>query len=129
MMSPMKMQSERRRGYFTRPWSIKTKTFATLAFLLFCFAVLGVNSYLTMKTTDDQLDALQTSTLPAQSAAMDIFNDINATHMNVFRFVTLASDGVSNTLLDSLYAEVVSELDGEASRLRNLANPRYSFDS
>jgi PAS domain-containing protein len=129
MMSSMKTQSERWRGYFSRMWSIKTKTFATLAFLLFCFAILGVNSYLTMKTTDDQLDALRTTTLPAQSAAMDIFNDITATHMNVFRFVTLASDGVSKTLLDSLYAEVVSELDGEVSRLRNLTNRRYSFDS
>jgi Four helix bundle sensory module for signal transduction len=129
MMSSMKTQSERWRGYFSRMWSIKTKTFATLAFLLFCFAILGVNSYLTMKTTDDQLDALRTTTLPPQSAAMDIFNDITATHMNVFRFVTLASDGVSKTLLDSLYAEVVSELDGEVSRLRNLTNRRYSFDS
>jgi hypothetical protein len=60
MMSSMKTQSERWRGYFSRMWSIKTKTFATLAFLLFCFAILGVNSYLTMKTTDDQLGGVGT---------------------------------------------------------------------
>jgi diguanylate cyclase (GGDEF)-like protein len=129
MRLPTELQSEQWFDYFKRPWSIKSKTFAALAVLLSCFAVLGVNSYLTMKTTDGQLEALRTSTLPAQTAAMDIFNDISATHMKVLRFVTLASSHVSKTLLDSLYSEVLWELDGEASRLTNLANPRYAFDS
>jgi len=129
MMSSMQTRSAQWRAHFERTLSIRTKTFAALSVLLSCFAVLGIHSYLTMKTTDDQLEALRTSTLPVPTAAMDIFNDINATHMKVFRFVTLASNGASKTLLDSLNSEVLSEFDGETSRLRLLVDPRYSFDS
>jgi diguanylate cyclase (GGDEF)-like protein len=109
--------------------SIKTKTFAALAVLLSCFAVLGVNSYLTMSTTSDKLGLLRDQTLPEQGVAMDISNDIIATHMKVFRFVTLASNGVTRKLLDSLYSEVLSELDGETIRLKILADRRHSFNT
>jgi HAMP domain-containing protein len=129
MMSSVQTRSEQWRAYFKRTLSIRTKTFAVLTVLLSCFAVLGVHSYLTMKTTDDQLQALRTSTLPVQTAAMAIFNDINATHMKVFRFATLAGNGVSKRLLDSFNSEVLSELDGETSRLTLLVNSRYSLDS
>ena len=129
MMSTTETRSERWRGFFKCPWSIKSKTFGAFAVLLSCFAVLGVSSFLTMKTTDDRLDALRTSTLSAQAVATGIVNDISATHLKVFRFVTLASNGASKALLYPLYSEVLWELDGEASRLRGLANPRYSFDS
>jgi len=129
MMSTTETRSERWRGFFKCPWSIKSKTFGAFAVLLSCFAVLGVSSFLTMKTIDDRLDALRTGTLPAQTVVTDIFNDISATHLKVFRFVTLTSNGASKALLDSLYSEVLWELDGEASGLRGLANPRYSFGS
>jgi diguanylate cyclase (GGDEF)-like protein len=118
-----------RRSYFKRMVSIKAKTFSALAVLLCCFAVLEINSYLTMRTTGNQLEALQTDTLSAQAVAMSIFEDVNATHMKVFRFVTLASNGASSRLLDSLYSEVLSELDEETSRLTHLADPHYSPES
>ena len=105
-----------------RALSIKTKSFAALAVLLSCFAVLGVNSYLTMRTTSEQLSVLRVNTLPKQAVVMDITNDIIATHMKVFRFVTLASNGVSKALLESLYSEVLAELDGETIRLKILAD-------
>ena len=129
MMSSMQTRSAQWRAHFERTLSIRTKTFAALSVLLSCFAVLGIHSYLTMKTTDDQLEALRTSTLPVPTAAMNIFNDINVTHMKVLRFVTLASTGASKTLLDSLNSEVLSELDGETSRLRLLVDLPHSFDS
>jgi diguanylate cyclase (GGDEF)-like protein len=131
MMSPRELLPQWVRAClaFTRMLSIKTRTFATLTVLLSCFAVLGVNSYLTMMTTSDRLGALRANTLPTQTVAIDISNDINTTHMKVFRFVTLASNGVSKPLLDALCSEVVSELDGETKRLRFLADPRQSFDS
>ena len=109
--------------------SIETKTFATLSILLSCFAGLGVNSYLTMSATSNKLAALRDQTLPEQTVVMDIANDIVATHMKVFRVVTLASNGVSNKLLDSLNAEVLSELDSETRRLQILAERRHSFDA
>jgi diguanylate cyclase (GGDEF)-like protein len=128
MMSSMETRPERQ-SHLMRIVSIKTKTFVAFAILLSCFAVLGVNSYETMRSTGNQLEMLQTNTLPTQTVAMDIFNDINATHMKLFRFVTLASNGQARGLLESLYSEVLSELDDETSRLRLLANPWYSFDS
>jgi diguanylate cyclase (GGDEF)-like protein len=128
MMSSTKTRPERQ-SYFARIASIKTKTFAAFAVLLSCFAALGVNSYVTMRSTGNQLETLQTTTLPTQTVAIGIFNDINATHMKVFRFVTLASNGVTKRLLDSLYSEVLSELGEETGRLRLLENPSYAFDS
>lgn len=112
-----------------RSLSIRTKTFAALAVLLSCFAALGVNSYCTMRTTSEQLSLVRGNTLPKQAVVMDIANDIIATHMKVFRYVTLASNGVTNKFLDSLYSEVLSELDGETIRLRILAERRDIFDS
>jgi diguanylate cyclase (GGDEF)-like protein len=109
--------------------SIRTKTFAALAILLSCFAVLGINSYVTMRTTSDKLGVLRAHTLPEQTVVMDFANDVIATHMKVFRFVTLASNGVSRKLLDSVRAEVLSELDGETGRLKALADRRASFNS
>jgi diguanylate cyclase (GGDEF)-like protein len=128
MMSSMEMRLGQR-PYLKRMVSIKTKTFAALALLLSCFAILAINSYLTMRTTGHQLETLQTNTLPTQTVAIGISNDINATHLKMFRFVTLASNGVTKRLLESLYSEVLSELDQETSRLKLLADPRYSFDS
>jgi diguanylate cyclase (GGDEF)-like protein len=127
MMSSMETRPEQR-SYRKRMVSIKSKTFAALAVLLSCFAMLGINSYLTMRTTGSQLEALQTNTLPTRALAMGIFDDINATHMKAFRFVTLASNGATEKLVDSLYSEVMSELDEETSRLRHLSDPQYTFD-
>lgn len=109
--------------------SIETKTFATLTILLSCFAVLGANSYLTLSTTSKRLSVLRDQTLPEQTVVMDIANDIVATHMKVFRVVTLASNGVTSKLLDPLNSEVLSELESETIRLQILAERRHSFDS
>ncbi len=114
---------------FMRALSIETKTFAALAVLLSCFAVLGSNSFLTMSETSDKLSALRDRTLPAQTVVMDISSDIVATHMKVFRVVTLASNGVTNGLLDALYAEVLAELEGETRRLTIMADRPYSVDA
>ena len=126
MMSSMQARPEWR-SYLGRMASIKNKTFAALAVLLFCFAVLGINSYVTMRATGNQLETLQTNTLSTQAVAMGIVDDVNSTHLKVFRFVTLASNGATKGLLASLYSEVLSELDEETSRLRLLADPHYSF--
>jgi len=112
-----------------RSLSIRTKTFAALAVLLSCFAALGVNSYCTMRTTSEQLSLVRGNTLPKEAVVIDIANDIIATHMKVFRYVTLASNGVTRKFLDSLYSEVLSELDGETIRLKILAERRDMFDS
>jgi diguanylate cyclase (GGDEF)-like protein len=103
---------------FVRDLSIQTKTFAVLAVLLSCFSVLGSNSYLTMKTTGNRLTAVQSDMVPKQTVAMEISDDIVATHMKVFRFVLLASNGVGKDLLDALQREVLAELDGEMTRLK-----------
>src|SRR6476660_2536416 len=95
--------------------SIRTKTFAVLAVLLSCFAVLGANSYLTMATIASQLTAVRSDALPKQTVAKEVSDDIFATHMKVFRYVTLAlaSNGLSQNLLDAMHEEILSELDGE----------------
>ena len=107
---------------FVQNLSIRTRTLAVLAVLLSCFAVLGINSYSTLTTTGKQLTAVRSETLPKQTVAMEIFDDIVATHMKVFRYVTLASNGVSKKLRDALHWEVLSELDGEMTRLRIFAD-------
>jgi diguanylate cyclase (GGDEF)-like protein len=112
---PLRLHSMRD---FVRNLSIRTKTFAALAVLLFCFAVLGINSYCTMNATRNQLAAVRSDTLPKQTVAMEISDDIIATHMRVFRYVTLASNGVTKKLLDNLRQEVLSELDAEMTRLK-----------
>ncbi len=104
--------------------SIETKTVAALTILLTCFAGLGVNSYLTMSATSSKLVVLRDQTLPRQTVVMDIANDIVAMHMKVFRFVTLASNGVTSKLLDSLASEVRPELQNETTRLQILAAHR-----
>ena len=103
--------------------SIRTKTFAVLAVLLSCFAVLGANSYLTMTTIAVRLAAVRSDALPTQTVAKEVSDDIFATHMKVFRYVTLAlaSNGLSQQLLDAMHSEILSELDGETARLKIFA--------
>ena len=110
-----------------RTSSIKSKTFVSLAILLSCFAALGVNSYLTLRTTGEKLGALRARTLPRQTAVMSLSSDIIATHMKVFRYVTLASNGVTRKLLDPLYRQVLAELDAETHRLDALAQGRHGW--
>ena len=88
--------------------SIRTKTFAVLAVLLSCFAVLGANSYLTMTTIAVRLAAVRSDALPKQTVAKEVSDDIFATHMKVFRYVTLAlaSNGLSQKLLDAMHSEI-----------------------
>jgi methyl-accepting chemotaxis protein len=103
-----------------RSLSIKTKTYAALAVFFGCFALLGLNSFLTMHLTSERLDAVRTNELPKHTVLMDIANDICETHMKVFRFATLASNGVTRKILDPLYSEILSDLNAESARLKIL---------
>jgi methyl-accepting chemotaxis protein len=107
-----------------RSWSIKTKTIGALAILLGSFALLGLNSFLTMGTTADQLRVVRTNTLTNQTVAMNIANDITTTQMKIFRFATLANNGVSKRFLNQLYMEIIADVQAETQRLKILGNRR-----
>lgn len=112
-----------------RSWSIKTKTIGALAILLGSFALLGLNSFLTMGTTADPLRVVRTNALANQTVAMDIAKDITATQMKIFRFATLVSNGVSKKLLDQLYMEIIADVKAETQRLKILGNRREMSES
>jgi len=75
-----------------------------------------------MRSASTQLATVSDKTLPKQTLVMSVANDIVATHMKVFRYVTLASNGVSRKLLDSLYSEVFVELTAEGDGLKILSD-------
>ena len=108
--------------FFKGAPAIKLKTLGALTLLLICFTILAIYTSLMMKSAGTQLATVSDKTLPKQTLVMSIANDIVATHMKVFRYVTLASNGVGRKLLDSLYSEVFVELTAEGDGLKILSD-------
>ena len=105
---------------FLATLSLKTKTFLGLVVFLLCFAALGIKSYSTLTATSTRLGEVYSDTLPKQTVLIGLSDDVTATHMKVFRFVTLASNGVTPKLLSSLYSDVVQDLKGYTIRFEGL---------
>jgi diguanylate cyclase (GGDEF)-like protein/PAS domain S-box-containing protein len=97
--------------------SIRTKAFAASLVLLLCLVGVGGNAYFTSDRVATDLDALTGVNLPRQQIVSKLVNDVSAIHLKVFRYVSWASNSVSEGLLRSLRAETRSDLRAVKDRI------------
>ena len=100
--------------------SIRTKAFAASLVLLLCLIGIGGNAYFTSDRVATDLDALTGTNLPKQQLVAKLENDVTAIHLKVFRYVSWASNSVSESLLRSLRAETRSDLRAMKDRIEAL---------
>ena len=101
--------------------SIQLKASAASALLLICLLGLGANAYLTSTRSAAGLQVLTNHLIPKQREFTQVSEAVVATHMKIFRYVSWASNGVSDILLKPLYAEINSDLDTASNRIAALA--------
>jgi len=106
---------------FLRDLSIRVKAFAAWLVLLLCLVGIGGNAYLTSDRAATDLDALTSANLPKQQVVAKLDNDISAIHLNVFRYVSWASNSVSAALLNALSAETREALVITKKRINAIA--------
>jgi signal transduction histidine kinase/DNA-binding response OmpR family regulator/HAMP domain-containing protein len=91
--------------------SIQLKASIASLLLLICLMGLGVNAYLTSTRTAEGLRILTSELIPKQQAFAKVSEAVTAAHMKIFRYVSWASNGVSDILLKPLHAEILDDLD------------------
>jgi len=104
--------------------SIQLKGSIASLLLLICLLGLGVNAYLTSTRTAEGLRVLTNELIPKQQAFAQVSEAVIAAHMKIFRYVSWASNGVSDVLLKPLHAEIVEDLDKLDGRIAALGQRR-----
>ena len=99
---------------------IQFKASLASALLLICLLALGANAYLTSTRSAAGLRVLSSELVPKQQAFSDVSDAVVATHMKIFRYVSWASNGVSEKLLKPLEDEISAELDASSVRIAAL---------
>ncbi len=107
-------------GFFNN-LSVQIKASVASVLLLICLLGLGTNAYLTSTRSAAGLRVLTNELIPKQRSFSQVSEAVVATHLKIFRYVSWASNGVSDTLLKPLYAEINSDLDTVSSRIVVLA--------
>jgi methyl-accepting chemotaxis protein len=92
-------------GFLSR-LTIRTKTFAASAVVLICLLGMSVAVFVTSNQVARNLDELSQANLPTRTAAAAVNDVVVAVHMRVFRYVSWASNGVSDALLKNLRDEI-----------------------
>jgi signal transduction histidine kinase/DNA-binding response OmpR family regulator len=100
--------------------SIQLKASAASALLLVCLLALGANAYLTSTRSAEGLHILTNQLIPKQREFTQVSEAVVATHMKIFRYVSWASNGVSDILLKPLYSEINEDLDKLTGRIAAL---------
>jgi signal transduction histidine kinase/HAMP domain-containing protein len=100
--------------------SIQTKAFAASAVLLICLISLGAIAYVTLDKSENDLHSLSATILPKQQAFALVNDGIVALHMKTFRYVSWASNGVSDVLLRPLSVEIDTNLRAIDLDIQNL---------
>jgi signal transduction histidine kinase/DNA-binding response OmpR family regulator len=100
--------------------SIQLKASIASLLLLICLLGLGVNAYLTSTRTAEGLRVLTNELIPKQQAFAKVSEAVVAAHMKIFRYVSWASNGVSDILLKPLYTEINEDLDKLTDRVAAL---------
>jgi signal transduction histidine kinase/HAMP domain-containing protein len=100
--------------------SIQTKAFAASAVLLICLISLGAIAYVTLDKSENDLHSLSATILPKQQAFALVNDGIVALHMKTFRYVSWASNGVSDVLLRPLSVEIDTDLRAIDLDIQNL---------
>ena len=117
----MEVSKSQRVFSFFENLPVQIKAFAASAILLICLISLGAIAYVTLDKSEDDLHTLSSTILPKQRSFALVNDNIVAIHMKTFRYVSWASNGVSNVLLGSLSAEISSDLRNIDLDLKNLA--------
>jgi signal transduction histidine kinase/DNA-binding response OmpR family regulator/HAMP domain-containing protein len=107
-------------GFFNN-LSVQIKASVASVLLLICLLGLGTNAYLTSTRTAEGLRVLTNELIPKQQAFSKVSEAVVATHLKIFRYVSWASNGVSDTLLKPLHAEINSDLDTVSNSIAALA--------
>src|SRR5512146_847158 len=97
--------------------SINLKAFAASAVLLICLLALGANAYMTSTKSADGLRLLSYQLEPKLQAFSRVKDAVVATHMKIFRYVSWASNGVNDDLLNGLHREIEGALAGLTRRI------------
>lgn len=101
--------------------TIRTKTYAASAAVLICLIGMGVTVYLTASQVARNLQQLSGSNLPTRGAAVSVNNAVVAVHMSIFRYVSWASNSVSDNLLQSLRGEIEADFSVIRENFNELA--------
>jgi diguanylate cyclase (GGDEF)-like protein/PAS domain S-box-containing protein len=100
--------------------SIRTKAFAASLVLLLCLIGVGGNAYFSSGRAAADIEALIGTNLPRQQLVARLETDVTAIHLKVFRYVSWASNSVSESLLRSLRAETRSDLRAMKDRIKEI---------
>jgi hypothetical protein len=111
------------RGAFRRfhNLSIQIKASAASAVVLICLLALGANAYLTSSRSAAGLQILSRDLVAKQQAFSDVSDAVVGLHMKIFRYVSWASNGVSDKVLKPLYADIDQDLARLSERIEALA--------
>jgi adenylate cyclase len=101
--------------------SVQIKASVASALLLICLLALGANAYLTSTRSAEGLHVLTNELIPKQREFSQVSEAVVATHMKIFRYISWASNGVSDILLKPLNAEINEDLDKVSTRIATLA--------
>jgi len=101
--------------------TIRTKTFIAAAVILICLIAMGVIAVFGSREISRNLDELSNSNLPSRSAAVVVNNSVVAAHMRIFRYVSWASNGVNQKLLQELRDEIEADFSAVKSSFSELA--------
>ncbi|HUD85572.1 MAG TPA: methyl-accepting chemotaxis protein [Xanthobacteraceae bacterium] len=89
--------------------TIRSKTFTAFAVALTCLVGMAVTVQLTSSKVARSLHELSRSNLPTRGAAAAVNNAVVSAHMRVFRYVSWASNGVSDNLLHDLRKQIAAD--------------------
>jgi serine phosphatase RsbU (regulator of sigma subunit)/HAMP domain-containing protein len=96
---------------------IQFKASLASALLLVCLLALGANAYLTSKRSAAGLRVLSTELVPKVQAFAAVGEAVVATHMKIFRYVSWASNGITEKLLKPLETQIDAELAAASAML------------
>ena len=101
--------------------SIQVKASAATAILLICLLGIGANAYMTSTKSAEGLRSLSYELEPKRQAFSNVSEAVVATHMKIFRYVSWASNGVSDRLLKELHQQIEADLSGLTHRIGALS--------
>jgi len=107
-------------GFLSR-LTIRTKAFIASAVVLICLIGMGVIAVLGSREVARNLDELSRSNLPTRGAAVIVNNSVIDAHMRIFRYVSWASNGVNEKLLQNLRNEIEADFSAIRKSFNELA--------
>jgi methyl-accepting chemotaxis protein len=112
---------------FVSRLTIRTKTFIAAAVVLICLIAMGAIAVLGSGEVARNLNELSRSNMPSRSAAVLVNNSVIAAHMRIFRYVSWASNGVNEKLLQNLRGEIEGDFLAIRKSFNELVAARQDF--